>query len=236
MPRGSTCLSDVDGLCIRRDTVNVTKPSLYSCVIFAEERTDATLIKVHTPPSKALGEHYPEKHVACVGRAVNLGAIMAPHESMVDPLIPLTLLETVRSIDRPEGEAEAEYVPELLNKRLGMTDTVLAQIRRYGDAVQRGQRIGADEVTALSRLISRRPDATHVFSVAGEAAARAAVYRRVSPECGAASSVCCARFLRRSLSATARARQIEARYFHVPLDTAYHDAGMRELTTLLALH
>jgi predicted hydrocarbon binding protein len=87
--------------------------------------------------------------------------------SPVDPRIPLSLLEAVRTIDTPEGVEEAEYVPELRNKRLGLSDTVYAQIRRYVDAVRRGQRIPHEEAAGLARLIGRRPDAEAVFRAAG---------------------------------------------------------------------
>jgi len=162
-----------------------------------------------------------------------LGAIMASTESSpVDPLVPLTLLETVRDADRPEGAAETEYVPELLNKRLGMTDTVLAQIRRYAAAVQRGDPVKYDEVVALARLIGRRPDAEVVFRAVGEKIAQTA-YRRMS---GVRRVILRMppRFLSRPL-ARRQARRIEARYFRVPFHAVYHDAGMETLLTLLAL-
>ena len=53
----------------------------------------------------------------------------------VDPLVPLTLLEAVRSVDMPDGDLEAEFVDELRTQRLGLSDTVLSQIRRYNEAV-----------------------------------------------------------------------------------------------------
>ena len=58
----------------------------------------------------------------------------------VDPLLPLSLLEAVRNVDTPQGELEAEFVAELRNKRLGLSDTVHAQIRRYVEAVRKEQR------------------------------------------------------------------------------------------------
>jgi len=151
----------------------------------------------------------------------------------VDPLVPLTLLETVRDVDRPQGAAEAEYVPEMLNKRLGMTDTVLAQIRRYAAAVQRGEPVRQDEVAALSRLIARRPDAGDVFRAVGETIANTA-YRRLS---GFRRGVIrhSPRFLARPI-ARRQARRIERRYFRAPLEAEYHEAGMRALLTLLSLN
>lgn len=104
---------------------------------------------------------------------------MARSDPLVNPLAPLSLLEAVRDADRPDGTEEAEYVPELLNKRLGTTDTIYTQIRRYSEAVRRGHPVSCEEVVALARLIARRPDAREIFTAAGIAAARAA-YDRLS--------------------------------------------------------
>jgi len=176
----------------------------------------------------------------------------------VDPLIPLTLLEAVRDVDRPEGEAEAEYVPELLNKRLGTHDTVYAQIRRYGEALKRGQQIDVAEVSALARLIGRRPDAAEVFRSAGFSMARTA-YERI-PGYVRGMIRLLPNFVARPL-ARRRARKIVGRYFGASLErygsalrtrlpdqraivtesktpetgTAYYDAGLQELLTLLSL-
>lgn len=85
----------------------------------------------------------------------------------VDALLPLSFLEAVRAADRPDDDPDAEFVAELRNKRLGLSETVHAQIRRYAEARRRHQRAGADEVGALARLIGRRPDAEVVFRSAG---------------------------------------------------------------------
>ena len=87
----------------------------------------------------------------------------------VDARLPLSLLQAVRQIDTPAGDdVEAEYVSELRNKRLGLSDTVYAQIGRYTDAVRRSQRTSQEEAVALARLIGRRPDAEAVFRSAGQ--------------------------------------------------------------------
>jgi predicted hydrocarbon binding protein len=91
----------------------------------------------------------------------------------VDARLPLSLLEAVRVIDTPEAELDAELVHELRNKRLGLSETVLQQIRRYQEAVRRAQRVPYDEVLALARLIGRRPDADLAFREAGRRWARA---------------------------------------------------------------
>src|SRR5690349_9852497 len=98
----------------------------------------------------------------------------------VDALLPLSLLEAVRDVDKPEGELEAEFVGELRNKRLGLSDTVYSQIRRYTEAVRRNQRTAQEEAVALAKLIGRRPDAEAVLRAAGRFLAREA-YMTVSP-------------------------------------------------------
>lgn len=98
----------------------------------------------------------------------------------VDPLLPLSLLEAVRAVDTPSGESEAEFVHELRNKRLGLSDTVFAQIKRYSDAVRRKQQPQFDEAVALAKLVGRRPDAEDVFREGGRILARQA-YRTISP-------------------------------------------------------
>lgn len=92
----------------------------------------------------------------------------------VDALLPLSLLEAVRAVDRPVDDPDTEFVAELRNKRLGLSETVHAQIRRYAEAVARSRRLGAEEAEGLARLIGRRPDAEAVFRAAGALLARRA--------------------------------------------------------------
>ncbi len=98
----------------------------------------------------------------------------------VDPLIPLSLLEAVRTVDLPDNDFEAEFVHELRNKRLGLSDTVFAQIKRFAEAVRRKQRTDYEEAAGIARLIGRRPDAEAVFREAGRYFARQ-VYGNISP-------------------------------------------------------
>lgn len=172
----------------------------------------------------------------------------------VDPLLPLSLLEAVRNVDTPQGDLEAEFVAELRNKRLGLSDTVHAQIKRYGEAVRRQHRPAHDEAVALAKLIGRRPDAEAVFRSAGRHLAREA-YLTLS---GAVrrTIILLPSLLARPL-ALRHARRIAARYFDgrikrvgnylmlavdesVTIDTApraagctYYEAGLRELLRLL---
>ena len=85
----------------------------------------------------------------------------------VDALLPLSFLEAVRNVDSPVEDFEAELVGDLRNKRLGLSDTIYMQIRRFTDAAKRNQRTSQDEAVALARLLGRRADAEAVFRAAG---------------------------------------------------------------------
>ncbi len=98
----------------------------------------------------------------------------------VDALLPLSFLEAVRHVDSPDEDIDAELVSDLRNKRLGLSDTVYNQIRRFTDAVKRRQRTSHDEAVGLATLIGRRPDAEAVFRAAGRYLAREA-YQSISP-------------------------------------------------------
>src|SRR6476661_301692 len=90
----------------------------------------------------------------------------------VNAIVPLSLLEAVRSVDIPEGEdVDVEYVQEHRNKRLGLSDTVIAQIRRYKEAMERNQQIAIQEASGIARLIGRRSDAEGIFTRAGNISA-----------------------------------------------------------------
>jgi hypothetical protein len=92
----------------------------------------------------------------------------------VNARLPLSLLEAVRVMDAPEVDTETEYVQELRNKRLGLSDTVYQQIQRYSEAVKRGQGIWYAEATGLATLIGRRPDAAQLYLSAGQILAKEA--------------------------------------------------------------
>lgn len=106
---------------------------------------------------------------------------LSPHMSRtVNARIPLSLLEAIRRIDTPDDQTDTEYVPELRNKRLGLSDTVYTQIRRYSDALKRGQRIPFAEAEGLGTLIGRRPDSAELFRNAGKILAHD-IYHAMSP-------------------------------------------------------
>lgn len=107
----------------------------------------------------------------------------------LDARLPLALLEAVKAIDTPAAELDADFVHELRNKRLGLSETVLQQIRRYGDAVRSRQRVPYDEVLALARLIGRRPDADLAFREAGRRWSHAMLDTVSAPLRGASRSL-----------------------------------------------
>lgn len=83
-------------------------------------------------------------------------------------------------MDRPQEWHDTEFVSELRNKRLGLSDTVFAQIRRFSEAVRRGHPVDRDEAAGIARLFARRPDADTVFRAAGRHLARAS-FATLSP-------------------------------------------------------
>lgn len=172
----------------------------------------------------------------------------------VDALLPLSLLEAVRNVDTPSDQFDAEYVDELRNKRLGLSDTIYVQIKRHSEAARRGHRIGQDEAIALARLIGRRPDAEEVFRAAGRFMGRQS-YKTISPV-----SRKMMRLLPSAIArplAYRRAKKIASRYLNgnmrrvgsflllevprsITLNTApggvgctYYEASVRELLLLL---
>lgn len=172
----------------------------------------------------------------------------------VDALLPLSFLEAVRNVDTPVEDFEAELVGELRNKRLGLSDTVYMQIKRYTEAVKRNQRPAVEEAMALAKLIGRRPDAEAVFRAAGRYLAGEA-YQTISPVTRRLMLALPA-LLARPV-ALRQARRIAKRYFNgkvsrvgssislevarsVTLDSAprsvgcaYYEAGLKELLRLL---
>ena len=119
-------------------------------------------------------------------------------------ILPIAVLEAMRHLDSPRDEEAAEYVDELLKKRLGLSDTVAAQIARYELVVRRDQGVTGEELEQILRLVSRRTDATLVFADGGRRAARRAVRRLAFPTRWAARHF--PRFLRRAVGYRAARR------------------------------
>lgn len=174
--------------------------------------------------------------------------------STVDALLPLSFLEAVRDVDTPVEDFEAELVGDLRNKRLGLSDTVYMQIRRFTEAVKRKQRTSHEEAAALAQLLGRRPDAEAVFRAAGRYLAREA-YQTLSPVTRRALLLVPS-FIARPI-ALRHTRRLSARYFNghvsrvgasiylevarsVTVDAgprsvgcAYYEAGLKEMLRLM---
>jgi predicted hydrocarbon binding protein len=81
--------------------------------------------------------------------------------------LPLAILESVRQHDRPAEVLEDEDLAASLPRRLGLTGVVDSQIHRYRIAQKRRERISADQVADLLRLVLRRPDSEAILREAG---------------------------------------------------------------------
>lgn len=86
----------------------------------------------------------------------------------VPPLVPLVLLEALKSTDTPDELLEDEDLQQSFPRRLGLSDAVDGQIRRYRELRDRKAWLGVRELTDLFGLVARRPDAPDVFEHAGE--------------------------------------------------------------------
>jgi hypothetical protein len=90
----------------------------------------------------------------------------------VPAAIPLSLLGAIRNLDTPLADGLSDISPELGARRLGLSSTVAAQIRRYQEQVERSEAVPGDEAVSVFRLVGRRTDAELVFADAGRRAAR----------------------------------------------------------------
>ena len=86
---------------------------------------------------------------------------------IVASVVALTLLEVIQDQDRPEEILQDEDPSITMPRRLGLSDVVLTQVRRYREEARKGQRITEEELGDLLRLVARRPDAGAVFQEAG---------------------------------------------------------------------
>lgn len=93
-------------------------------------------------------------------------------QGSITPLFPLILLETLRDRDRPDEVLEDEDLSVSLPRRLGLSDVVLVQIRRFQEEARAKRLQSTPNVIDLLRLVVRRPDATEIFNEAGRRIAR----------------------------------------------------------------
>ena len=94
------------------------------------------------------------------------------------PVVALALLESLRSSDTPEEVLEEEDVQQSLPRRLGLSEVVETQIRRYRDLKENRAKMSARELADLFVLVARRPDAGAVFERAGAWLARRQLHEK----------------------------------------------------------
>lgn len=82
-------------------------------------------------------------------------------------LVGLSLLEVIRARDLPTEILGSENPSQTMPRRLGLSEAVELQIRRFRVEVKRRGRITDEEAKALFGLVLRRPDAEEVFFQAG---------------------------------------------------------------------
>ena len=102
------------------------------------------------------------------GRSASAAAATAS----ITPVFPLLLLETMRDMDRPEEVLEDEDLSISLPRRLGLSDVVGVQIRRFQEEMRQRRLQSAGQIVDLLRLVVRRPDAEPIFHEAGRRVAR----------------------------------------------------------------
>ncbi len=86
----------------------------------------------------------------------------------VDPSVALVLLEVMRARDVPDEVLEDEQFTVTLPRRLGLSDVVDTQIRRYREEVRRSRKVSQGELRDLILLIIRRPDAEEMLAETGQ--------------------------------------------------------------------
>jgi hypothetical protein len=88
-------------------------------------------------------------------------------ERRASPLVGLALLEAMRSADTPVEMLEDETFEHSLPRRLGLSELVEAQIRRFRELVGSKGATTARQLADLYALVDRRADAPVVFARAG---------------------------------------------------------------------
>lgn len=89
-------------------------------------------------------------------------------EHRVPPGVAVAMLEALRTSDTPEETLEEEEnLQKNLPRRLGLSDAVSAQIRRYRELARRRKALDGRELADLLTLVSRRPDVNGIFAETG---------------------------------------------------------------------
>lgn len=93
---------------------------------------------------------------------------VASHKRLVASLVGLVLMEVIRARDLPSEVLAAEDPTQTMPRRLGLSEVVDVQIRRFREDVRRKRRMSDAEAGDLIGLVLRRPDSEEVFFQAGE--------------------------------------------------------------------
>jgi hypothetical protein len=157
--------------------------------------------------------------VAPGGAALPSPEPFVPDAPTSPAVLPLSLLEAVRNLDTPVEDGLELLAGEIVARRLGLSNTVAAQITRYRQTAERTGGVSDDELVSVLRLVGRRPDAQLVFADAGRRAARYAV--QASGRSTRALAKAWPPFLGRRLASRA-VRQLAAGYFR---GDVVHDGG-----------
>src|SRR5690349_9561736 len=79
-----------------------------------------------------------------------------PDAPPIPAFLPLSLLEALRNLDTPVEDGLEILARDIVSRRLGLSDTVAAQIERYRQAAGREAAVTDDELVSVLRLVGRR--------------------------------------------------------------------------------
>lgn len=77
--------------------------------------------------------------------------------------VALSLLEAIRSVDRPSEWMDDEVLSRTMPRRLGLSTVIERQIRLHEEYVREGRKLTLDEFGEFLRLVNKRSDAGKVF-------------------------------------------------------------------------
>ncbi len=92
---------------------------------------------------------------------------MAPTSRKVSAVVGLSMLESIRDLDRPQEYLTEENPSVTMPRRFGLSSVITSQIRYYEQEVRRKGRVDESELSDLISLVVRRPDSDQVFKWTG---------------------------------------------------------------------
>lgn len=84
-------------------------------------------------------------------------------QGAVHAALPLALMESVRTHDRPVEVLEDEDLTSSLPRRFGLSTVMLKQIQLYESASRAGKTVPLEEFLGLIRLVLKRPDSVPIL-------------------------------------------------------------------------